>query len=80
MDRFKGSAPVAPSYSIDALELHTWFERDRSCVELRAKDTDETVFELWDEDCQQAFEDGFLDMRDLKQSAFDYAQHLGLIA
>lgn len=66
--------------SIDALDLHQWFERDRACVELRDHNTGQTVFELWDEDCQQAFEDGFLDMRCLKQSAYEYAQHLGIIA
>lgn len=79
MDRFNGSAPVARAYTIDQLDLHTWFERDRSCVELRVKDSDETVFELWDEDCQQAFEDGFLDKRNLKQSAFEYARDMGMI-
>ena len=80
MNRFNGSSPVAPNYKLDDLELHTWFERDRSCVELRVKDTDQTVFEVWDEDCQEAFVDGFLDRRNLKESAFEYAQDLGLIS
>lgn len=80
MNRFNGSQPVAPTYTIDQLTLHTWFERDRSCVELRVEDTDETVFEIWDEDCQQAFEDGFLDHRNLKESALEYAQSMGLIS
>ena len=80
MNRFNGSQPVAPSYKIDDLELHTWFERDRSCVELRVEATDQTVFEIWDDDCVQAFEDGFLDHRNLKESAFEYAQNLGLIS
>lgn len=66
--------------TIDKVDLHTWFERDRACVELRVKDTDQTVFELWDDAVSQAFEDGFLDRRNLKQSAFDYAKELGAIA
>ena len=80
MNRFSGSAPVARSYKLEDLELHTWFERDRALVELRDKKTDETVFEVWDDDCRGLIEDGFLDPRDFKQSAFDYAQSLELIA
>lgn len=79
MNRFNGSAPVAPVYKISDLELHTWFERDRACVELRSPNG-ETVFEAWDEDCLQLIEYGYLDPKDFKQSAFDYAQELGLIA
>ncbi len=80
MNRFNGSAPVAKAYSMDNLELHTWFERDRSCVELRCKETDATVFEVWDEACQEAFEDGFLDRRNLKESAYEWAKDIGAIA
>jgi hypothetical protein len=80
MPRFNGSAPVAKTYTIEQLELHTWFERDRSMVELRVADTNETVFEIWDDDCQQALNDGFLEQRNLKESAFSYARDLGLIS
>jgi len=79
MDRFRGSAPVAPVLTIDQVELYTWFERDRACVELRRIDNDQTVFELWDDAVHQAVEDGYLEMNNLKQSTFDYAQELGAI-
>lgn len=80
MNRFNGSSPVAPVLTIDEIELYTWFERDRQCVELRRKDNDETVAEWWDDDVSQLVEDGFLDPKDWKQSAFDYAQEIGFIA
>jgi hypothetical protein len=53
-------------------ELHTWEERDRSMIELRNKKTDETLVEWWDEDVREAFEDGFLDVNNLHESAYDY--------
>ncbi len=80
MDRFSGSAPVAKSYTMGELELHTWFERDRALVELRVVATDETVFEVWDETVAELVEDGFLNPRDWKQSAYEYAQEIGAIA
>lgn len=78
MNRFSGSAPVAPVYKVSELELYTWFERDRQCVELRAPNG-ETVWEAWDDEVSELVEDGFLNPRDWKQSAFDYAQHVGAI-
>ena len=80
MDRFNGGAPVAKEYTIGELELHTWFERDLALVELRVIATDETVFEVWDESVSELVEDGFLNPRDWKQSAYEYAQEIGAIA
>ena len=80
MDRFTGTGPIVSPYSIDDLDLHTWFERDRAHVELRDPITDETVVEWWDDAVTEAVDDGFLDPRDWKRSAFDYARHVGLIA
>ena len=65
--------------TIDNLDLYTWFERDRACVELRDRETDHTVFEVWDESVYELIDDGFIDPRDYKQSAFDYAKSVGLI-
>lgn len=47
-------------YNRDNTEIHTWFERDRSHVELRCTETNKTIVEWWDDDCLQAFEDGYL--------------------
>lgn len=60
-------------------EVRTWFERDRAHVELRDSLTDQTIVEFWDGAVSEAIEDGFLNPRDYHQSAFDYAQSLGLL-
>ncbi len=62
-----------------ATQIYTWFERDRAHVELRNDETDETIIEWWDDDLQQAVEDGFLDPKDWWGSAQDHAERMGLI-
>lgn len=55
-------APLSVEYSLEYstifynTRLDTWFERDRAYVGLIDKDTDETIFELWDEDVQDAID------------------------
>ncbi len=61
------------------LACYTWFERDRAHVELRDEDTDKTVLEFWDEEVQEAIDDGFLNPRDYEGSITKYARYLGLI-
>lgn len=61
------------------LELHTWFERDRAHVELRDRVTDETIVEWWDDEVAQMVEDGFLNPKDYKGSAIEYARSVGII-
>ena len=65
--------------TIEDTELHTWFERDRAHVELRNKETDETVIEFWDDDVGGLVMDGFLDPFSWKESLWDYAKDLGII-
>jgi len=60
-------------------EMKTWLERDRAHVELRNSFTNEAIVEWWDDDVNQAIEDGFLKPDDLHRSAYDYAVHTGLI-
>jgi hypothetical protein len=68
---------------LDDTELHTWSERDRAHVELRDRQTGETIVEWWDDDVQQAIEDGFLPHfapdTALHRAAFEYAKHVGVI-
>ena len=45
---------------IQNTELHTWFERDRKCVELRNIATQNIIIEFTDEGVDEAVEDGFL--------------------
>lgn len=67
------------NYSDDKYSVQTWFERDRSHVELHNDTTDETVVEWWDDEVQEAIDDGFLNPRNYKDSAIKYALHTGLI-
>ncbi len=65
--------------NITDTELRTWFERDRAHVCLINKVTGKTIIEWWDEDVENAFEDGFLRRLDLHASAFEQAEIAGLI-
>ncbi|MCU1282403.1 MAG: hypothetical protein JWM53_5949 [bacterium] len=69
--------------AMDDTELETWFERDRAHVELRDRLTGQTIVEWWDDEVQQAIEDGFLPERWTKNAAhaaaFEYAEHMGLV-
>lgn len=68
---------------LDDTELHTWFERDRAHVELSDCRSGETIVEWWDDDVQQAIDDGFLLHRwtgaKAHAAAFDYAKSVGLV-
>ena len=64
-------------YNVEELDVSTWFERDRAMVHLFAGDENTTVLCWWDDDVQQAVEDGFLDPHDWKGSAIKYAVELG---
>ena len=72
------TAPAA--LSLEDTKLSKWSERDRNYVGLLNKKTDKVIIEWWDDDANQAVEDGFLDPKRLHRSAFEYAQHVGLIA
>lgn len=79
MNRFNGTAPAMPIYRMEDTEIHTWFERDRACVELRSKLDDSTIIEWRDDEVREALEDGFLDSRNYHQSAFETAIDLKII-
>jgi hypothetical protein len=55
----------------------TWFERGRSYVGLRNRDTDHIILEWWDNEVLDAAMDGFLDPTDWHGSAWDYARYIG---
>lgn len=57
----------------DPLVLRTWFERDRKWVALVNGKTDEVVVEFWDDDVDEAIEDGFLNPKDFHKSLMAYA-------
>ena len=63
---------------ISDTEISLWFKRDRAHVELRHVETGLTIIEWWDEEVNEAIEDGFLNPRAYHATAFEYAQYLGL--
>jgi hypothetical protein len=79
-----------PVIGINDTELHTWFERDRAHVELRVKDSDDTIVEWWDEEVAEAIEDGFISDKAfclgrltwpdrLHGSVYEYAKERGML-
>lgn len=70
--------PTAVTYGETSIE--TWFERDRAHVALINDRTGDTIIEWWDDDVREAIEDGFLDPRDYHGSAYETAQHLGVLS
>jgi hypothetical protein len=62
----------------DELHVETWEERDRLHIALW--DEDEILFEWWDDEAQEMFEDGFFKRgRDLAESVIDYAYEMKLV-
>lgn len=60
-------------------EIETWFERDRAHVELFVTETEKSIVDWWDEEVEQAVQDGFLDPKDWHGSAIKYAQEMDLM-
>jgi len=74
---------MGTNYIDDDYKVHTWFERDRAHVELRNETLDQTVVEFWDEDVEQAVEDGFLNLKNKTKtldSLMEYAYDRHLIS
>ena len=66
---------TATHYTRENTTIETWRERDRQnvCLENNAG---LTLLDVWDEDVTQLMEDGFLEPRNLHQSACDYVNYL----
>jgi len=61
------------------LIANTWFERDRAYVGLEDEDSGKTIIEFWDEEVEQAIEDGFLNPKDYYNSLIEYALEMKLL-
>lgn len=61
------------------IKVYTWFERDRAHVELINEETGATVIEWWDAEYHEAVTDGYLDPKNIRASAIEYAESIGLI-
>lgn len=69
---------AARKVSLDDVRLHTFFERDERYVCLE-DGAGRTIVEWRDDAYDEAVEDGHLDPRDLRASAYEYAVHVGLV-
>lgn len=69
----EGESEFEPPYRIEQ-----WVERDRAWIALYDAN-DALVFELWDDDVNQAVEDGFLDMKNPEESMVEMAIDRGFL-
>lgn len=69
---------------IEDTQIYTWFERDRAHVSLDVEDANgnitRVIVEWWDAAVSEAIEDGFLNPRRWHESAYEYAESVGLLA
>lgn len=76
-----------PQVNTASLEVSVWFERDRKHLALSRSDGS-LVFELRDEQVEEAIEDGFLTSprhprpsdEDWREHLINYAHHYGLLS
>lgn len=69
---------LLPKPTTDDVEVKTWFERDRSHIDLVDTRSDKTIVEWWDAEAQQMLEDGFFEAGPgLERSVVKYAQEMG---
>lgn len=68
-------APVPERYLVDS-----WQERDRLGIWVTDTQTGEMVFEVWDDEARQLFDDGFLKAgKELKESVLEYLKEKKVI-
>ena len=73
----KKSRRSVPRLDTDNTWLDVWEERDRLWIALHDRDTDDILYEWWDEDAAAMFEDGFFEARDLHGSVLRYLWSVG---
>ncbi len=75
IDKVEEARRIAERYDVDF-----WAERDRLGIWVTDKLKDKVVFEVWDDDARQLFDDGFLRPGDeLKESVLEYLKDTGAI-
>jgi hypothetical protein len=67
-----------PRLNTDNTRIDTWEERDRLWIALRRKSNDDILFEWWDEDAAEMFEDGYFEPRDMHGSVLRYLWDMGI--
>lgn len=65
--------------ALEDIEFHKWFERDRAHIEIRHKETQETILEFWDDSVREMIEDGFISPKDYKGTLIKYAIQMSFL-
>ncbi len=72
--------PVQDIPLIELFDVDFWSERDRLGIWVTDKQKDKIVFEVWDDDARQLFEDGFVKPGEgLKESLLEYLKETKVI-
>jgi hypothetical protein len=75
VDKVEEARRIVERYDVDF-----WAERGRLGIWVTDKLKDKVVFEVWDDDARQLFDDGFLKPGDeLKESVLEYLKDTGVI-
>lgn len=65
---------------IELFDVDMWAERDRLGIWVTNKERDKVVFEVWDDDARQLFDDGFFKPGNgLKESVLEYLKNTKVI-
>ena len=60
--------------------VESWEERDRLGIWVTDNETGKTVFEVWDDDARQMFEDGFFKTgKEFESSVLNYLTDRGIL-
>ncbi len=72
--------PVPDIPLIELFDVDFWSERDRLGIWVTDKLKDKVIFEVWDDEARELFDDGFLKPGDeLKESVLKYLNDAGVI-
>jgi hypothetical protein len=74
------SNQIAKAPPLDRYNVELWAERNRLGIWVTDKEKDKVVFEVWDDDARQLFDDGFFKPGDgLKESVLEYLKDTKVI-
>lgn len=75
-----GSDQIAEALPTEAYSVESWQERDRLGIWVTDTRTDKVVFEVWDDDARQLFDDGFFEPgAGFEGSVLEYLKRSGVI-
>jgi hypothetical protein len=71
---------IAKAPSVQRYEVHNWIERDRIGIWVDDTESGEVIFQVWDDEARQLFDDGFLKTgKMLEESVLEYLKEIKVI-